>query len=286
MRIGPQQVVWIAGASGRVGSALLRLIDHGKYAVITSDKEVDITDLDVVTNFAAINRPDIVINCAALLASNGGTIDKLEAYRLNALGARNMAIASESVGATIVHFSTDDVYSGKSPVLVNEFDTPHPIRIYGRSKLAGETFVRELNPQHVILRSSWVYDDRPGWLFSQVLEAGRSGAPIEVAANQFSSPTSTISVAAATLAIIEAEEYGLFHIASRGTCSRFEFAKRILDLAGLPSQNLIGKYDEADAYTIELEDLMLELTGVYTMPRWEEDLHMYMISAGLLAKGA
>ncbi len=283
MRIGPQQVVWIAGASGRVGSALVRLIDHGKYAVVTSDKEVDITDLDVVTNFAAINRPDIVINCAALLSADGA-IDKLEAYRLNALGARNMAVASESVGATIVHFSTDDVYSGKSHVLVNEFDTPDPIHIYGRSKLAGETFVRELNPQHIILRSSWVYDDRPGWLFSEVLEAGRTGAPIEVAANQFSSPTSTASVAAATLAIIEAAEYGLFHIASRGTCSRFEFAKRILDLAGLPSQNLVGKYDEADAYTIELEDLMLELTGVYTMPRWDEDLHMYMISSGLIAK--
>ena len=82
MRIGPQQVVWIAGASGRIGSALLRLIDHGKYAVITSDREVDITDLDVVTNFAAVNRPDIVINCAALLASSDGAIDKLESYRL------------------------------------------------------------------------------------------------------------------------------------------------------------------------------------------------------------
>ncbi len=284
MRIGPQQVVWIAGASGRIGSALLRLIDHGKYAVITSDREVDITDLDVVTNFAAVNRPDIVINCAALLASSDGAIDKLEAYRLNALGARNMAVASEAVGATIVHFSTDDVYSGKARVLVNEFDTPCPTHIYGRSKLAGETFVRELNPQHIILRSSWVYDDRPGRIFDQVLEAGRTGVPIEVAANQFSSPTSTLSVASAALAIIEADEYGLFHIASRGTCSRFEFAKRILDLAGLSSQNLIGKYDEADAYTIELEDLMLELTGVYTMPRWEEDLHMYMISAGLLAE--
>lgn len=286
MRIGPQQVVWIAGASGRIGSALVRLIDHGKYAVITSDKEVDITDLDVVTNFAAINRPDIVINCAALLASSNGVINKLEAYRLNALGARNMAIASESVGATIIHFSTDDVYSGKTHVLVNEFDTPSPIHIYGRSKLAGEKFVRELNPKHIILRSSWVYDDRPGWIFGDVLEAGRTGAPIEVPANQFSSPTSTLSVAEATLAIMEADEYGLFHIASRGTCSRFEFAKRILDLAGLPSQNLVGKYDEDDAYTIELEDLMLELTEVYTMPRWEEDLHMYMISAGLLAKEA
>lgn len=286
MRIGPQQVVWIAGASGRIGSALVRLIDHGKYAVITSDKEVDITDLDVVTNFAAINRPDIVINCAALLASSNGTIDKLEAYRLNALGARNMAVASESVGATIIHFSTDDVYSGKTRLLVNEFDTPSPVRIYGRSKLAGEKFVRELNPKHIILRSSWVYDDRPGWIFNQVLEAGRMGTPIEVPANQFSSPTSTTSVAAATLAIMEADEYGLFHIASRGTCSRFEFAKRILDLAGYSSQNLIGKYDEADGYTIELEDLMLELTEVYTMPRWEEDLHMYMISAGLLAKEA
>lgn len=286
MRIGPQQVVWIAGASGRIGSALVRLIDHGKYAVITSDKEVDITDLDVVTNFAAINRPDIVINCAALLASSNGTIDKLEAYRLNALGARNMAVASESVGATIIHFSTDDVYSGKTRLLVNEFDTPSPVRIYGRSKLAGEKFVRELNPKHIILRSSWVYDDRPGWIFNQVLEAGRTGTPIEVPANQFSSPTSTTSVAAATLAIMEADEYGLFHIASRGTCSRFEFAKRILDLAGYSSQNLIGKYDEADGYTIELEDLMLELTEVYTMPRWEEDLHMYMISAGLLAKEA
>lgn len=286
MRIGPQQVVWIAGASGRIGSALVRLIDHGKYAVITSDKEVDITDLDVVTNFAAINRPDIVINCAALLASSNGVIDKLEAYRLNALGARNMAIASESVGATIIHFSTDDVYSGKTRLLVNEFDAPSPVHIYGRSKLAGEKFVRELNPKHIILRSSWVYDDRPGWIFSDVLEAGRTGVPIEVPANQFSSPTSTLSVAEATIAIMEADEYGLFHIASRGTCSRFEFAKRILDLAGLPSQNLIGKYDEADGYTIELEDLMLELTEVYTMPRWEEDLHMYMISAGLLAKEA
>ena len=150
--------IWVKGESGRLGSALVKMLKQDiENKVVATDMDVDITNLKEVTQHAEVYRPNIVINCASL--SNGEYCEnnKVEAYKVNALGARNLAIASHHVNAKIIHLSTDDIFEGKTEGSMTEFDTPAPVTIYAKSKLAGEEYVRELNPKHLIVRSSWVY---------------------------------------------------------------------------------------------------------------------------------
>ncbi len=283
MQFGPQDVVWITGASGRIGRELEPLFDRSRYIVITTDSEVDVTDLDAVKTYVNRNRPNIIVNCASLSSREQALANPLEAYRVNTLGARNLAILSAQTGALLVHFSTDDVFAGNTKTSVNEFDTAHPRDVFGKSKLAGENFVRELNEHHIIIRSSWVYANRDDNFFGQVINAAKTGEKMPVSATQISSPTSVATFASFVISVIESGEFGLFHASCEGTVSRFEFAKRILELAGLSTDCVVGDYNSEDSYYLDLENLMLELTGILTMPHWEDDLKAYMQSQGLLA---
>ena len=284
MHMGPRKVIWIAGATGRIGQAVERLLDHGDYVIITTDTELDVTDHEAVLQYVSINRPNIVINCAAMADEAACEANPVEAYRVNAMGARNLAAAAWSVGASIVQLSTDDVFSGKERGSYNEFDAVLPRdNAYAKSKIAGENFVRELNPKHVIVRSNWVYGAEPGYWFAEVLECGRTGTPLAVPANQLSSPTSVTPLAACIVALIESEEYGLFHAADEGVVSRYDFACTVLKLAGLPADCLRPENDPEEARTVNLVNLMLSMTGIYTMPTWQDDLRDYLAAHDLLA---
>lgn len=284
MHMGPRKVIWIAGATGRIGQAVERLLDHGDYVIITTDTELDVTDHEAVLQYVSINRPNIVINCAAMADEAACEAHPVEAYRVNAMGARNLAAAAWSVGASIVQLSTDDVFSGTERGSYNEFDTALPRdNAYAKSKIAGENFVRELNPKHVIVRSNWVYGAEPGYWLADLLMAARTGTPFPVAENQLSSPTSVTTLAACIVALIESEEYGLFHAADEGVTSRLGFAREVLRLAGLSDGCLRPVNDPAEARTVNLVNLMLTMTGIYTMPTWQDDLRDYLAAHDLLA---
>lgn len=283
MRMGPQEAVWIAGAAGRMGRAIEHHLSHTKYRILTTDAEIDITDLETATAFAAANRPDYVINCAGLARHDAAQDNPDAAYRINALGARNLAIASESVGATIVHLSTDDLFPAYMPYPVNEFEIPAPRHVFGKSKLAGERFVCDLNPRHIIVRSSWVYTALPDDMIVTAIEKARAGEPVEVPANQFACPTSCRTLARFVIACLESEELGTFHAACQGMCSRHEFIARALKLAGAPTSTLASRAVPDEGYRIELDNMMMRLTGIFEMPAWEDDLKDYLGIHGLLA---
>lgn len=284
MQFGPQRSIWITGAAGRLGSAIEQTLDHSRYRIYTTDSELDVADLNAVMDFAQVNRPDVIINCAATASKVEAENDPITAYRTNALGARNLAVASASVSGDIVHLSTDDVFSGKSRYAVNEFDTPVPNSVYGKSKLAGESLVQSLNPRHMIVRSSWIYTSREGDLFDRILTAGRTNTPLSIPVDEVGSPTSVDTFAQFVVTAMESDEFGIFHASCEGACSRVEFAKGILRLAGLDTQNVVGAYDPANAYYLELDNLMLKMTGVFEMPSWMEDLKAFMAKRNLLAQ--
>ena len=206
------------------------------------------------------------------------------AYKVNALGARNLAIAATSSAATLVHLSTDDLFPGVIAHPINEFDKTLPPHIYGKSKEAGERLVRELCSRHIIVRSSWVYTANEDDLIARLLKACREGQAVEVPTNQYASPTSVDTLAEFIVAALECDEFGTFHAADKGLCSRFEFAKHVCDLAGVPTTTLVGRQDPAEAYRIELDNLMMRLTGVYSMPSWQDDVKNYLGAHGLLAE--
>ncbi len=270
--------VWITGASGKIGQALIKYLDPMKYVVLATDKDLDVTDLNEVTKYAEMNRPDVIINCAAITGFENCEINQLEAYRVNVLGARNTATAAQRIRAKIIQISTDDVFSGENSSPLTEFDTPVPTTIYGKSKLAAEGFVRELNPKHIIVRSSWVYDMSQFSLLTEVFESAKNGNKVKVCVNQFSSPTSAEAFCHLIITLMESNEYGIFHASCEGSCSRYEFAKKALEIAELPTDCLEEDTMVVNGQggTIVLENLMLKMTGVDTMESWEKELERYL----------
>ena len=111
----------------------------------------------------------------------------------------------------------------------------------------------------------------------------RAGEPVEVPANQFARPTSCKTVAEFIIAIMESEEFGTFHVTSEGLCSRFEFIARALKLADAPTDTLASRQNPDEAYRVDLDNLMIRLTGIYELRSWEEDLKDYMAEHDLLA---
>ena len=149
--------VWIAGSAGQIGTAINQVLDPMEMEVFNTDKnELDITQTDEVLRFGEINRPNIIINCAAITDTALCEQEPELAFRVNALGARNLSIVANKVGAKFVQLSTDDVFDGQRQQPYTEFDLTNPRTVYGRSKLAGEHYVKEFTQKHFIIRSNWV----------------------------------------------------------------------------------------------------------------------------------
>ncbi len=273
--------IWIAGAQGQVGSAFAQLLDTVELEVLLTDKsDVDVTNMDEVRKYAEMNRPDVIINCTGI-----GGIEYCQqhsdlAYKVNAIGARNLSVAARSVHGKMVQLSTDDIFDGKAAESYNEFSIPTPVSIYGKSKLAGEEFVKTIAPRYLIIRSSWVYGKGENFV-TWLLQEAKKSKEIFVAEDQFGSPTSANELAEAIYRLLMEDAYGLYHVVCQGVCSRREFAEKILALAGesskiVPVSGAKKAEDGRPAYAV-LDNLMLRLEGMELPKNWEEALNEYMM---------
>lgn len=273
--------IWIAGAQGQVGSAFTQLLDTVELEVLLTDKsDVDVTNMDEVRKYAEMNRPDVIINCTGI-----GGIEYCQqhsdlAYKVNAIGARNLSVAARSVHGKMVQLSTDDIFDGKAAESYNEFSIPTPVSIYGKSKLAGEEFVKTIAPRYLIIRSSWVYGKGENFV-TWLLQEAKKSKEIFVAEDQFGSPTSANELAKAIYRLLMEDAYGLYHVVCQGVCSRREFAEKILALAGesskiVPVSGAKEAEDGRPAYAV-LDNLMLRLEGMELPKNWEEALNEYMM---------
>ena len=144
--------VWIVGSEGQIGEAINEVLDPLEIEVLNTDKNaLDITETDEVLHFGEINRPDVIINCTGITDTDECEKNPEHAYRVNALGARNLSIVARKCGAKIVQLSTDDVFDGKSKKPYTEFDDTNPLTVYGRSKRAGENYVKAVSYTHLTL---------------------------------------------------------------------------------------------------------------------------------------
>lgn len=271
--------VWIAGANGRLGSALCRRFANSTSCkVLTSDRDVPVEDGKQVGRFADLNHPDVIINCAGLTDVRRCEDCPEEAYKINALGARNLAVAARRIDAKLIQISTDDVFDGAGDAALCEFDDPHPVTMYGKSKYAGEKLVRELTDKHVIVRSSWLYGAGTYDFVDRVREAAEAGEPVRLPADEISSPTSADTLAGFIEYLITAREYGLYHASCEGRCSRADWAREILRLTGHPDA-AVGEDAAGDTlrprFTL-LDNMMMRITGIYRMPDWKDALADYL----------
>lgn len=275
-------IVWVTGCRGFLGGEMAERFERAGYNVVGTDVELSVCEPERLEAFAEEVQPSIVVNCAGIRREATTLSTRVKAYEVNALGARNVALAANTVGATIVQVSSDDVYSAKLDEPVNEFDSPEPDTPYGKSKRAGEMMVRNTTNDHIIVRSSWLYHASSGRM-KAILDAAREGGTIEVRTDQFAAPTSVSLYADLIFRALDKGATGTFHIVSRGRASRYDFAAKILEYAGYDSEKvLVPVEDPRTAENIVLESMLLDIAGI-ELPTWEDDLKAYMEEQGLLA---
>ena len=227
--------VLVTGGRGQLGTALQAAL--AKHRVLAVDlPEVDVTSYDSTMAAADAFGPDVVVHAAAATDVDGCERDPDLAYRVNALGTQNVALACRKVGAALVAISTDYVFDGMKGEPYLEFDEPRPLSVYGRSKLAGERYAQTLHDR--------VYVVRPAWLFSAVgksfartmLRLSAERDELTVVDDEVGTPTYAPDLAAALAQLIEHPRYGVYHLVNEGSCSRFEFVQELIRLAGRPTR--------------------------------------------------
>lgn len=272
--------IWITGAGGRMGAALTHYFKGWGYKVFATDLEDgDVSDEATVMKLAGRQLPDVIINCAGYTNIADCQINQELAYKVNTIGARNLAMAARSTGALLVQMSTDDIFDGTASVPYHEFDAAAPRSAYGRSKLAAEEFVRTLAGRYLIIRSCWVYGGGRD-MVEAILESAKKGEPLKMANNQIASPTSIKEIARTIEAMLDSQECGTYHVVCKGACSRYEFAKEVLKKAhreDVPVEPIIVQ-DQRPNYSV-LDTMMLRITGIEEPKEWTAALSDYIIES-------
>ena len=272
----------ITGGNGQLGRAINNLYkDRADIECINTDVgELDITNLEEVLKFVEECKPYAIINCAAHTAVDLCEDQEELAYKINAIGPRNLSIAAEKNCAKILHISTDYVFAGDATKPYREFDIPNPQGVYGATKLAGENFVKEFSTKYFIIRTAWLYGDGKNFV-KTMLRLAEDRDEIGVVYDQVGSPTSTFELAKAMDSLLFTENYGTFHGTCEGICSWADFAEEIFRLAG---KNVKVKRLTSDEYPAKakrpaysvLENYMFKITNGFMFADWHDALKEYM----------
>jgi dTDP-4-dehydrorhamnose reductase len=227
----------VAGSAGQLGRELVGRLG-GEVAWAGDRSEVDVTDGAAVAALLERVRPDVVFNATAWNRVDAAETEPAAAFAVNAAAPHFVARAALSVGAVVVHFSTDYVFDGSASRPYAEDDAPRPLGVYGASKLAGEALVAASGAGHLIVRTSGLLgrggsEQKGGSFVDRIVAKARAGESLRVVADQVFAPTCAADLAQASLALVRAEARGLYHVANGGSCSWHELACAALSLAGV-----------------------------------------------------
>lgn len=229
--------VYITGIRGQLGRALVAQLSG--YAVSGCDlPEIDVSEPRAIRSAVTDCAPELVIHAAAWTDVDACARDPERAFRVNALGTQNVALACAELGCPLMYISTNEVFDGSARRPYREWESPHPINPYGASKAAGEWYVRHLLTQFYIVRTAWLFAQggrnfphRILELAAEVHEGTRDG--LRVVDDEVGNPTYAPDLADAILRLAATDAYGVYHLVSEGYCSRFKLACELLQLAGL-----------------------------------------------------
>ena len=271
--------VVVTGAGGMLGREVITAShSRGHEVVALGHAALDIADPGAVEVALTTHRPQAVINCAAFTDVDGAEDDEAGAMKVNDEGAALLAAGAESVGAKIVHPSSDYVFDGSAQRPYVESDMPAPISAYGRSKQAGETSVAVSNPRHFIVRASWLFGVGGKNFVETMLRLGNEQPEVLVVSDQVGCPTYTRHLGEALAVLLEGEDFGIHHIAAAGRCSWYEFAQEIFDQAGVECRVMAGTTEmlarkaPRPAYSV----LGTERPEPITLPHWKRGLAEYL----------
>lgn len=283
--------ILVTGCNGQLGRAINQEYNKNELEFINTDVQagegviaLDITNVDDVLALVRETRPDVIINCAAHTAVDLCEQQWDSAYRINAIGPRNLSIAATEIDAKLVHVSTDYVFDGNGNRPYTEFDAPNPSSAYGKTKLEGENFVKAFAKKYFILRTAWLYGDGKNFV-KTMLRLSENYEKVTVVDDQVGCPTSTVELAKMIHFLEPTENYGLFHATCEGSCSWADLAEETFKLAGkntVVERVTTEEYCRRNpgqaprpAYSI-LEDYMIKLTSDFRMADWKDALKVYI----------
>lgn len=224
--------VLVTGAGGQLGWDVAAIFGEAEHEILPCDRAMlDITDYVMCVKCVQDFKPDAVIHCAAYTAVDQAETDVDATYTVNAVGTRNMVLATEQVKAKFCYISTDYVFDGHSNAPYQEYDNTNPQTIYGKSKRAGEILVKSLSSAFFIVRTSWVYGLHGNNFVKTMLRLGKEQPEILVVNDQKGSPTFTVDLANFLLQLVQTEKYGIYHASNAEGCTWYEFAKEIFTVA-------------------------------------------------------
>jgi dTDP-4-dehydrorhamnose reductase len=309
------RTVLITGSTGQLGSDLVRVLGNNHQIIPATRADFDITNLQATLNFIVDAKPDVILHPAAFTDVDGCESQQDKAFLVNGIGTRNVAIAAQTVDATLFYISTDYVFDGTKTEPYREYDRPNPQTIYGKSKHLGEEFVKEQLNKFFILRIAWLYGQHGNNFVKTMLKLAQEKKELQVVNDQYGTPTWTVDIAQQIKKLLATEAYGTYHCTSEGNCSWYEFALEIFKSAGYQvevasdgyahlvstnqqlrtsDQELSTKNQEPRTITLTtvtsqqfprpakrpansvLDNYMLRLQGLDIMPNWKEALKKFM----------
>jgi len=246
--------VLITGADGQLGKCLINVFEGNAEIYALNRQALDITDEKLVSDTVKSIQPNIIINAAAYTAVDKAETEKEQAYAINALGPKYLAIASSQSNSLLIHISTDYVFDGKKETPYNEVDITNPQSVYGKTKLDGENFVNKFCDKHIILRTSWVFSEYGNNFVKTMLKLANKDE-LNIVGDQIGGPTYAMDIAQTILKITDKlqkpnEYYGTYHFSGAPYCSWFSFAEYIFNevkklnvVGNLPKVKLIPTLD-------------------------------------------
>lgn len=271
-------MILVVGANGMLGRDLMTVLPGDARGVDVD--EVDITSYDSVHRVVLTLKPRVIVNAAAYTDVDGCETEKERAMQVNAEGVANLAFAAKDVGALLVQVSTDYVFDGGKGSPYLEDDLPHPLSVYGESKYAGELNA-QLAPEHLIVRTQWLYGIHGKNFVETMLRLGAEKKEVSVVNDQIGTPTWTVDLSRAILALIEKGCRGIFHGVNAGSCSWNEFARAIFAEAGMAvevkpiSTAQLGRPAPRPLFSVLDTAKMTQETGL-ELQEWREALNHYL----------
>lgn len=286
MRTDKDMNVWVIGANGMLGHDVIDLLKNENISYIASDVECDITKKEIIENYVENKHITHMINCAAYTAVDKAEDEPDKAYFLNAIGPKNLAEVANVIGAELVQISTDYVFDGFKQEGYLPDDPINPISVYGKTKAAGEEFVREALNEHYIVRTAWLYGKHGNNFVYTMLRLMNERDEISVVNDQHGSPTHAKDLALFIFTLITKEEpYGTYHYSCEGQTTWFEFAQEIYRLGtehGLVHSKCTINPVPSSEYPTKADrpewSVLIKNQYNFQYPRWNESLKEYLLT--------
>ena len=221
--------IMIIGSEGMLGHDLVDILSVDNEVITTTIDTLDITDIKKTIETVKKNNPDVLIHAAAFTDVDGSESNPDLAFKVNALGTRNVAVACNEINCAMVYICTDYVFDGTNNTSYHEYDQTKPLGVYGKTKHTGEVYIRDILNKFYIVRTAWLYGYHGPNFVTTMLNLAKTTKNISVVNDQIGSPTYTVDLANAIALLIKRPSYGIYHVTNSESCSWYDFAKEIFN---------------------------------------------------------